>query len=86
MDWSNPPHGHACTQTIEVSAGQEVGPQHGIAGGAAGGNVDPSGSATAGLGVVVLPGWTLKEVQHFEDSLLSIGLMEEEGDGHRRVA
>lgn len=48
--------------------------------------MDPSSSSAAALGVVVLPGWTLKEVQHFEDSLLSICLMEEESDGQRRIA
>lgn len=83
---SNPPHRHTRTQTIEVSAGQEVGSHQGIGGGAAGGNVDPSSSSAAALGVVVLPRRTLKEVQHFEDSLLSIRLMEEESDGQRRVA
>ena len=86
VDWTNAPHGHACTQTIEISAGQEVGPQHGVARGAAGGDVDPSGPTAAALCVVVLPGRALEEVQHSEDSLLSVGLMEEEGDGHRRVA
>lgn len=83
---SNPPHRHPRTQTIEVSAGQEVGPHQGIGGGAAGGNVDASSSSAAALGVVVLPRRTLEEVQHFEDSLLSISLMEEESDGQRRVA
>lgn len=83
---SDPPHRHPCTQTIEVSAGQEVGPHQGIGGGAAGGDVDPSGSPAAALRVVVLPGWMLKEVQHFENSLLSVCLVEEESDGQRRVA
>lgn len=82
---SNAPHRHPCTQTIEVSAWQEVGPHQGIVGGAAGGNVDPSSSFAAALGVMILPRRTLKEVQHFEDSLLSICLMEEESDGQRRV-
>ncbi len=86
MHRANPPHGHPCTQTIEVSAGQEVGLHQGIAVGAAGGNADPSTSSAAALGVVVLPGRTLKEVQHFEDSLLSVRLVEEEGDGQRGVA
>lgn len=83
---SNPPHRHPCTQAVEVSAGQEVGPHQCTGRRAAGGNVDPSSVSAAALCVVVLPGRTLKEVQHFEDSLLSICLMEEESDGQRRVA
>lgn len=77
---SNAPHRHSCTQTIEVSAGEEVGLHHGSGRGTAGGNVDPCRSSAAALGVVVLPRWVLKIIQHFEDSLLSICLMEEEGD------
>lgn len=83
---TDPPHGHPCTQTVEVSAGQEVGPHQRVGGGAAGGDVDPSHPSAAALCVVVLPGWTLKKVQHFEDSLLSVRLMEEERDGQRGVA
>lgn len=82
----NPPHRHPGAQAIEVSAGQEVRPQQVVGRGAAGGYVDASGLAAAALGVVVLPGGALEEVQHSEDPLLSIGLMEEEGDGQRRVA
>lgn len=62
VDWPNPPHRHARTQTIEISAGQEVGPQHGIGGRAAGGDVHPPCSVAAGLSVVVLPWRMLKEV------------------------
>lgn len=83
---ANPPHRHPCTQTVEVSAGQEVGSHQGIGGGAAGGNVDTSSLSAAALGVVILPGWMLKKVQHFEDSFLAICLVEEESNGQRRVA
>ena len=83
---SNPPHRHPCSQTIEVSAGQEVGLQQGVGGGAGGGDVNPPGSAAAALRVVVLPRRPLEEVQHFEDALLAVGLMEEESDGQGRVA
>lgn len=86
VHWSNPPHGHPCTQAIEVSAGQKVGPQQGIGGRAGGRNVDPSGSAAAALSVMIVPGRPLEKVQHFEDPLLSIGLVQEESDGQRRVA
>lgn len=48
--------------------------------------MDPSGSAATALSMMVLPGRPLKEVQHFEDSLLSIGLMQKESNGQRRVA
>ncbi len=86
VHWSNSPHRHSCTQAIKVSAGQEVGPHQGTGGGATGGNVDPSSSSATALGVVIMPRRTLKEVQHFEDSLLSIRLMEEESDGQGRIA
>lgn len=82
---SHPPHRHAQAQTVEVSAWQEVGPQQGVGRGTTWRNVDPSGSAATALSVMVLPGGPLEEVQHFKDSLLSVGLMEEEGDGQRGV-
>lgn len=82
---SHPPHRHAGAQAVKVSAWQEVGPQQGVGGGTAGSDVDPSGSAAAALGVMVLPGRALEEVQDFEDPLLSVGFVEEEGDGQRRV-
>lgn len=83
---ADPPHRHPCPQTVEVSAGQEVGLHQRVAGGAAGGDVDPTHPSAAALCVVVLPGWTLEKVQHFEDSLLSVRLMEEERDGQGGVA
>lgn len=82
---SHPPHGHAWAQTVKVSARQEVGPQQGVGRRSAGSDVDSSGSAATALCVMVLPGGALEEVQHFEDSLLAVGFMEEEGDGQRRV-
>lgn len=82
---SHPPHGHPCTQAVEVSAWQEVGPQQGVGGQTAGCDADPPGPAATALGVMILPGGALEEVQHFEDSLLSVSLVEEEGDGQRWV-
>lgn len=48
--------------------------------------MDSASSAATALSVMVLPGRPLKEVQHFEDSLLSICFMEEESNGQRGVA
>lgn len=48
--------------------------------------MDPPGSAATTLRVMIVPGRTLEEVQHFEDSFLSVGLVQEESDGQRRVA
>lgn len=85
VDWANPPHRHPCTQTVEVSAGQQVGLNEdsgGRSAAAAGGD----GSPATALRVVELPGWMLEIVQHLQDTLLSVRLVEEKGDSQRRVA
>lgn len=84
VDGSHAPHGHSCAQTVEVSAGQQVGPQK--AGGGRAADVDPSGSAAAALRVMVLPRRPLENVQHSENPLLSVSLMQEESNSQRRVA
>lgn len=84
VDGSHAPHRHPPAQTVEVSAGQQVGPQK--AGGGRAADVDPSGSATAALRVVVLPRRPLEDVQHLENPLLSVGFVQEESDGQRGVA
>lgn len=74
---AHPPHRHARPQSVEVSAGQQVGPEEGSRG---------EGDPAAALRVVEVPRRMLKVVQHFEDALFPVRLVEEEGDGQGGVA